>query len=261
MKSVWSQSAVLICLSVFLASCQSLPSRIPESSKAYTELGLAYLEKKSYSLAETKLKHAIELYERNAEAHHYLAELYRVQGRKLLARDEYERAIALDRDNPSIWNNYAVFLCGIGEYEASEKWFLKAARKRGYEKRAEAYENAGVCMLAAGNRDRAIRHFDNALGIELRERSLLQLATLEIDQGQADRAVENLKRLHQFFKPSPESLYLLARAEKDLGHSDQVEKIANQFQELFPDSPLNRKVHSLFESHSEQGNHSGQNDR
>ena len=122
-----------------------------KASIANTELGVAYLAKGQNKVAMTKLKKALEYDEDNANAHHYIAELYRRLEQNDLASHHFKEAMDLNEEDSSIKNNYGIFLCGVGSYEKGLVLFNKVLADPLYADKGQAYENMGICSDKQGN--------------------------------------------------------------------------------------------------------------
>ena len=233
---------------MMLIGCQSNPKKkSAETAKIYIEMGLTYMKQGRYDLAESKLNHALELKERSPEAYQYLAEIYRKQGRTLIAEESYLRAMKLDKKNASFWNNYAIFLCGEKRYAEAEKWFLKAAERKKYDKRGEAYQNAGMCLLEKGDKVRAYDYFKNSIGIASSPVALYQIALLDYESGDYASTVRYLQRYDKYFKPSAATTLLRAKTEHALKNDALAYKYLNYLTNKFPNSVESKQAVSLFD--------------
>ena len=71
----------LLSAILFITGCSSQKNSVDIDKKnasiANSELGVAYLTRGQYKVAMKKLKKAVDYDETNANAHHYIAELYR----------------------------------------------------------------------------------------------------------------------------------------------------------------------------------------
>ena len=79
------------------------------------QLGLGYLQQGNLPIAKEKLERRADQDPHNAEIHGAMALLDERLGKDKEADKEFrDRAAAVDPDDPSMLNNYAVFLCSHG---------------------------------------------------------------------------------------------------------------------------------------------------
>lgn len=93
MRTVFQITGLLFLLVV--SGCASQTEREGVDHKkvsvANTELGVAYLARGKHKVAMAKLKKALEYDDDNANAHHYIAELYRRLEQNDLAKEHFEK--------------------------------------------------------------------------------------------------------------------------------------------------------------------------
>lgn len=236
-----SRSLLLLTLLTALLGqgCVSTDRRDADPEKAakiYADLGLEYLRQGNLELALVKLERSLELDGNNADAHHYIAEVYNQLGKAELAQKHYLEAVSLDDANPMLLNNYGAFLCEQGRFEASEEYFLRAAALPRYRTPELAYENLALCALQSDNTARAEEYFRKAL--KLRPglpQSLYQMARLTYQQEQYLTARAFIQRLHDIGQ-TRQSLQLAIRIEEALGDADAADAYRDALSSQFPDA-------------------------
>ena len=82
--------------------------------QANLQLGLGYLQEGNLALAKTKLERANDEDPHNADIHSALGLLDERLGKDKDADKEYRTAMSLAPQDPSMLNNYAVYLCSHG---------------------------------------------------------------------------------------------------------------------------------------------------
>jgi type IV pilus assembly protein PilF len=131
------------------------------------------------------------------------------------ARQAYQRAIALNPVGGIEHNNYGVFLCKQQEYRYSEKEFLQAISDPNYLNAAEALENAGLCVLAIPDEDKAMKYFKRALAHDLkRPHALIELAYLYYQKKDRETALHYYERYQKIAEPTERSKWLGRQLEK-----------------------------------------------
>lgn len=163
----FSFCSIVVFLSFFVVACKNQTSkRNSQASFFNAKLGAAYLQQNRLLLANEKLQKALVQAPDNAQAHHYYALLNQKLKQQRLADLHFKYALSLDGKNPELHNNYGTFLCEQKKYALAEKEFITAWQNPFYKTPEFAYTNAGICMLGAGNRQKARNYLDQALEIK-----------------------------------------------------------------------------------------------
>lgn len=231
------RSILVLAAALLLSACSGMPTRDPRSAQVNAELGLRYMLQGQNEVALEKLNRALEQDPKSAIAHHYLAELYRRLGESKDADRHFRRAIALDENNSSVYNNYGVFLCNQKRYEEAEKQFLTVLQNPVYTGRAQTLENLGVCLRAAGNTTKAAEYFRKALQADAKSPiALLGMAELNHGAGNSLSARAYLQRYNEVGPHTPESLWLGVRVERALGNKGAAGSYGLLLKNRFPDS-------------------------
>ena len=208
-----------------------------KASIANAELGVAYLARGQNKVAMNKLKKAIEYDDDNANAHHYIAELYRRLEQNDLASHHFKEAMDLKEEDSSIKNNYGIFLCGTGSYEKGLALFNEVLADPLYADKGQAYENMGICADKQGNIRNAEKYFDTALKFNKQLPSaLLGLAQISFDKRDIKGATEYLNRHHKVVKRSSQSMWLELLIARKKGYKGKVGTLALKLKSYFPDS-------------------------
>ena len=124
-------------------------------AKAHTELGALYFQDGNLivALEELTLAAAIDPDYAPALATRGLV-LYYVKEFESAEKD-FRRALDLEERNPEINNNYGWFLCQTGRERESIQYFERAYRNTLYQTPANAYLNAGGCLIKLDELDAA----------------------------------------------------------------------------------------------------------
>jgi type IV pilus assembly protein PilF len=201
-------SKIVMCLLLiscsFLQSCQSndeyneAPKNQPDLSKAASynvQLGLGYLKQGDRPRAKKKLLTALDQEPHspdiNAAMAYYLEQTNELDD----AKKYYLKAISLSGNSGAQFNNYGTFLCKQGDYSKAETYFLKAVKDPQYIHTAGAYENAGLCVLAIPDTEKAKLYFNKALSQDpSRRESLYELVKLASKEGHDEHAFQLLQQ-------------------------------------------------------------------
>ena len=203
------------------------------AADANARLGLAYLEQGDHQRARMKLQRALEFDAAHADAHHYLAELYRRLDEPERARRHYQAALEQTPEAPALNNNVGVFRCAQGRVDAAVAAFETAAADPVYERRARSLGNAGECLREAGRLDEAATYYRRALRREGGPPGLLrQMAALQAERGEHLSARGFLERyLDTVEEPDERALELGVRIEEALDNPAGSRRYRRQLEE------------------------------
>ncbi len=158
-------------------------------------LGLAYLSQGDMPLAKSKLLRALTQNPDDASVNSAIAYFFEKTEDNDLADKYYQRAVRLSDYNGSQLNNYAIFLCRLGQYQKANRYFMLAINDVHYADTAKAFENAGFCSLAAGYENRAIDYFKQAISKDQRlKKSLVEVVRIELRNKHIRKTCKILKR-------------------------------------------------------------------
>jgi type IV pilus assembly protein PilF len=209
---------VVICL---LSACstmdggQVVANRL-QAADYNVQLGLGYLQEKEVSRAKEKLLLAVNQAPRWPVALDALAYFYEITGNIPEADKYYRKAVRFARQSGQAQNNYGAFLCRQGRYQEAQWHLLQAAQNPSYVNSAQAYENAGLCALAARSAN-AEQYFKNAMMQDpQRTSSLYELAKINYNRGDYTQANDYLIRYAQIEKPDANVALLQKQVAKHL---------------------------------------------
>lgn len=175
-------SFLFILFPLYLSGCVTFSTQPDfdkqQAAKARVELALGYLNQNLLTQAKLNLDKALQYAPDYFFTHAALAYFYQQQGDIVQAKQSYEKAIKLDKNQGDVRNNYGVLLCTQGEFNAAYMQFEQALHTPNYYHQAETYENIALCAIAEPNHERY-------------EKSLIMLQKL--DKTRAEKIVR-LKR-------------------------------------------------------------------
>lgn len=239
-----AQGWVLIALISACATTDGDKSR--DLARIYTEMGVTYYKRGEYAQARERLEKAVELQSEYVPAHQVLAEVFNRMNRPKDAEPHYQKALEMDGRNPTLWNNYAVYLCSNNREAESEKYFLKAVSDPDYATPGLAYENLGMCMLRLSEVVKAENYFKEALKHAPKlPNVLVRMTRLKFDKNEFINARAFFQRYMEVGPPTAAMLLLGVQIEQRLGDMATVLKLADTLTTQFPDSPEARHVTAL----------------
>jgi len=207
------------------------------ASEANTQLGVGYMQQNRYELAMKKLEKAVDFDPNNAKAHQYKAELHRRLKQFDQAKEHFEIAIRLSKDDPILFNNYGVFLSEIKDYAGAEKYFNLAIANPLYPNKDEAYENLGICGMSQGDLYKAEDAFRKALQFNSKlPKSLVNLAQIHYDKHDIKTAYQYYSRFLPLAQQTPGTLWLGYLLEKARGNMSAASSYAINLKVKYPDA-------------------------
>lgn len=210
---------------------------IIRASEARITLGLGYLNAGNMMKARENLELAAQYAPDYYRSQTSLAYYYQQVEENELAEKAYKRALRYSSKNGNVLNDYGVFLCRKGRYEEAQQKFTLAIEQPYYYLVSASYENAAMCALSSGDNVTAKTYFERSLAHDPhRVRSTLQLAKLNIDEGNYSEPRISLFKFNKKYGYKPVSLSLLIELEKKAGNARLVTKYANILGQKYPDS-------------------------
>ncbi len=193
--------AFLLLISMLLTACASKPpweqTDPDKQARAYSDLGMGYLDAGNFSRSVREFSRALELRPRHPQALHGMALTYQAQGEYELAEDYFKQTLRADRNKTSARNNYAAFLFEQSRYDEARAEFERASQDMRYPNRAIVLENLGYVLLAKDDPitarayfQQSLRNNPNVLGAR---RELLRLDLAEGQLSSAQRHWEQLE--------------------------------------------------------------------
>mgnify|MGYP000182740002 CR=1 FL=1 len=192
-------------------------------------LGLGYLDSgnmiRAHDNLQQALTHAPQYYRAQLSMAHY----YETVGEEEKAEKMYKLSLRQHAKNGNVLNNYGTFLCKRGDYDEADQMFNRAIEQPYYFLIPASYENAAFCALKAKDTEKAKYYFARAIDHDPhRPKSILQLAKLEIDDGQYTEARIRLMRFNQTYGMKKPSLQLMIELERAAGNEVLEQKYQKQ---------------------------------
>ncbi len=247
-RTRWKQLIICIFFMQLMTGCVTSSDKPPapkpqpkKASKTYFDLGVAYLQRKRFDLAEIKLQRSIEV-EPNPDAYNALALLYETQHDNALAEETYEKLVRQFPDYGRGYLNYNIFLCKYDRYGQIER-LAKTMASRNKEIAAIGQIAAGNCARSKDKLDLAVKHYNKALQYEQYSAgALLPLAEIDLNRGFASEALQKVQTVHNYIGYSARSVYLAILAYRDLGDRANERKMLATMRSRYATSPEARDI-------------------
>lgn len=216
---MFKQWIVCCFLCIWLAACQTTtpepkldPSKRLMAANYNVQLGVGYLAQGETIRAKGKLLLALQQAPEWAPAYDAMALFLERTGEAAEAKKYYLKAIALSPNSGAAHNNYGTYLCRQRQIAASIVEFKRAVRDSQYLSPGEAFENAGLCSLAAKDDKNAFYYFTKAVKREpRRSTSWIELARLSIAKRNFVAAKYYLRESEKYTGETTESRHLAER--------------------------------------------------
>ena len=200
----------------------------PENSPAMlnVKMGVAYFERGDNDIALEKFKRALGHNPKLAIAHSGIATVYSAMNAKVDAERHYKLSVKHAPDDPVILNNYGTFLCQTGHYLEAVEYYKKTLANPFYRTPETVHENAGVCLMRAGEHQQAEKHFRQALARNPNMTvSLYNMVIVSAGKGESMNARAFIQRLEELTTLDEKVLKVAYQVEKKMGN----DRAANQY--------------------------------
>ncbi|HDS1683449.1 TPA: type IV pilus biogenesis/stability protein PilW [Pseudomonas putida] len=209
-----------------------------EAGRAYTQLGLGYLQQGLTQHAKVPLGKALALDAGDADAHTALALVFQAEGEPALAEAHFKKALASRPGDTRIRNNYGSFLYAQQRFAEAEQMFRLASADTLYPERSRVYENLGLTALRLDDRDQAQAYLTKALQLDRRQpRALLEMAELSYENRHYVPARDYYDRFSQLSDHNARSLLLGSRLARVFDEQGTLADLGQQLQRLYPGTP------------------------
>lgn len=213
------------------------------AARVNVQLGLGYLQEDNLPIAKEKLERARSQDPDLPELHSAMALLDQRLGKDKEADKEFRAALQFAPNDPSLLNNYAVFLCSHGRPDEGVKNFERAASNPLYPTPWAAFTNAGVCMRAAHRDSEAADRFDRALRANPSySEAVFQASTLDLNLQKYGDARLRIDLFLLSNPPTPDLLLLAWRVAQAQNDSAAQQRYAARLAQEFPNSDQARAL-------------------
>lgn len=208
-----------------------------ELLRKLTELGIGYLRQGDYNRAKANLRKAMAIDSKSPLVHTTFGLIFQLEGEKELSEEHYRKAIKYDPNFSQARNNYGAFLFVEGRYDEAIVQLQAAAKDRFYPKRAQVFENLGVCYLRIGESVKAEDAFIRAIGLNISQgRALLELSSIRFDQKNFVESKRLYDRHTSLVAKSSRSLGICIKLARVFDDGDSEASCALVLKNIFPAS-------------------------
>ena len=204
---------------------ESYTAAHPDSWRACYQLGYAYFRLHRILPSLTMLSKSLAMHGGFAEAHKILAFDLNILGRKDLAIGELEKAIALDKSSWESRYELGRIYFERGSYlQAVDQFERVKVLAPGFVK---AYHNAGLAYSAIGEREKAVRNFEEGVRLNAVQKQpsawpLIDYATYFNLRGEFEKARHLLLAAIQIDASWAQEFEELSKAYRGLGETKEA---------------------------------------
>jgi type IV pilus assembly protein PilF len=226
-----------------LASCATTESRAPEKwqpdkrAAAHVELGLDYLRRDQYDVAREELDLAVSIDPDSDEAHHGKALLMAEMGYPEEAISGFARAVRLNPRNYVAINDYGIYLCQQGQYDAGLKVLQQAEERPDNRLRPTTWLGIGLCHYRAGDTEQAQEFLRQVLKVTpTLTQALEPMADMSYRKGNYLSSRAFVERFIATGAITEGILVTGANTELQLGDGDKARQYISELRRRFPES-------------------------
>lgn len=242
-----TQVMAFFLTAVFLTACvDTSPSKdVSSAEKAitYLNMGVRYLDMGELRFAKDNLEKALDWDSNNPDIHNAAAALYEKIQEPERAKSHYQTALRLSPENPQSQNNYGRFLCETGSYEEGMQYLKTALNMPLNNRRWFALTNSGRCLIKQAQKSEAEANFREALQLQPDySPALLEMLKLTYNDGKYMSAKAFLQRYQNVAQANPEFLWYAMQIEYALDHKNLAEQYKTSLLNDFPSSDEAKRV-------------------
>jgi type IV pilus assembly protein PilF len=213
------------------------------AAEAHTSLAGEYYQRGNFSIALAETRLAVKDDPTYVSAYNMQALIFMELREDAPAREAFEKALALQPNNPDVLNNYGWFLCVRNDSKRGLDLMHKAINDPLYQTPEKAYLSAGLCLRRTGRNAEAEDYLRRAVLIRPDLiGALFNLAVINFEKGDLKQAENYLVRYTRLATPTAEALVMgvkIARANNDKAAEDSF---MQQLRRRFPDGAELREL-------------------
>lgn len=196
------------------------------SSNIYYQYALLCAKTNEMDKAEAILKKVIQLSPENAVAHKDLAIIYLTRRLFDYAKDEFETAYKLDKNNPYILFEYANYWHMISNYKEAKKYYDKLLKHEGLN--TSMYLGIGINYMSLGMPRKSLEYLTKAMELAPQNADILQNTAKVYFMQKKYKVAKQLLEDAYFIDSNPEianSLALVYLETKDFKEANKLFKL------------------------------------
>ncbi len=241
-----NKGIIILLASVLLSACVSdtggpksvSSDRSEEAAYINVQLGVNYMQKENYIMAEQKLQKALAYSPKSSLTNWTYGVLQEKLGYDKKAETLFKKAIRLDKKDAEARNVYGAFLCRQNRVDEALESFDAAIANPLYNGTLEATLNAGDCLLQQQRYGDAKKYLNEALEINSdAAKANYLLAKVYYHEGKYSQSSIIRKRISVNASDNPGVLWLCVMTERQLGDRKSEAICTKNLLRRYPSSP------------------------
>lgn len=201
--------------------------RLPEADKLTYQMGVDYIGRGEYQVANDKLTSLVKKYPNFPELYVLLGVSQERQGKKSDAIAYYSKAISLNPLDRTSIKHYAMIQCGEYDVSAPEK-LASIADRAGPELKAGMNSAAAACYLVHKNAIKGNEYADRAIAANPNYADTYYFKALAADAlNRPNEVYPALERYHDAYGYEPNSVYLGLNVARKARNQAEISKYEN----------------------------------
>ena len=208
-----------------------------DAAKDYAELAAGYLKQGNKEGALRSINKGLAINPDSPEIINILALYFESDGEYKLADNEFNKAISADKSYTATYMNYGGFLYRLEKFQQACDMLKKASSDVLYERRADAFNNLGLCLKKIDKIKEAEEAFNRSLGHDFRNpKALIELSLISFDRGDFIKSQQYYDEYLKYGAQSPRTLWLGIRLAHIADDQDKKSSYGLFLKNQFPDS-------------------------
>ena len=234
----------ILVIAVLLAGCvtetkgpqQMQPASPEKQLQTLVDLGVGYIRNGEYARAKDNLNRALAIDPNSPRVHNAFGLVFQLEGETDLADRHFRKAIS-DKSYTRAFNNYGAFLYAEGRYREAIEQLKVAGEDQFYQNRPQVYENLGVSYMQLGDMENAEAAFLRATQLNTSQgRALLEMAEFRYRQQNYVEARDYYRRHVNSSSQSARSLWMCVRLARVFGSENDEASCSLTLKNIFPAS-------------------------
>lgn len=234
----------LVTVTLLLAGCVTevigrqlnKPASPEKQLQTLVDLGIGYIRNGEYGRAKDNLNRALAIDPNSSRVHNAFGLVFQFEGETKLAEFHFSKAAA-DKTFTRAINNYGAFLYAQGRYQEAIDQLKIAGEDQFYQNRPQVYENLGVAYAQIGDSNNAEASFLRATQLNLTQgRALLELADIRFKEKDYVAARDYYRRHVSASSQSSRSLGLCIQLARVFSNTNDEASCLLSLKNIFPAS-------------------------
>lgn len=213
-----------------------------KAAENFTKLGLAYLQQGNVNRARDRLRKALNIRPKYAQAHDAMGLLWQREGELDYSEESFLKAIKYDPKFNLARHHLGLLMMQKKEYKRADQLFLQVSQDRFYENRPQIFKDLAISAYEQKKLKKSVGYYRTALRlVPYDATALVNISTLLFELKSYKEANKYFKRLQRMVKDkatkhTAHSLWLGIRLSILLNEPRTTRSLALKLEKSFPKS-------------------------